>query len=479
MVKKKSGRILNPADAHRKAMRQKEIKKNKAERKRVRTLVMVHKDTSKLEEEIRRYKSLDRDKKLDKNGKAKLKDLEDKFKKILETKKAHGVNLQKEKEKSTTTTTKEQVPVYFHPTLNPSGLPPGVVKSEEEKGETSAEDDSGSGYSDNDSETAKQESDEDIPLPPGTPPTKESDDELPELPPGPPPKKEESDDDELPDLPPGPNPNISYSHSSAMARPSPPPPPFGFNHQGPPFPPPHGTFIFNSPLGSQSHQRPNIRQPPPPPAFAPGIGPNPFSSPPPPMHPIQSQGYPVRHMDVPHPRPPPFSSQVSHYGPPPQIPGGNNNISSRTFSQSMSTTAKTNNNSQYSKSPGIAAMATPVIQAAPQVRNLQKELTTLVPTALLRKKAAASKPKVARPIVNAAPNIDDGLIDELSTITPTKRSASTAIPLLQEQQKSSEVDSSQLKGGITSSSAPSPAKKAKRKKADEYEKFMAEMQDLL
>ena len=87
---------------------------------------------------------------------------------------------------------------------------------------------------------AKQESDEDIPLPSGAPPTKESDDELPELPPGPPPKKEESDDDELPDLPPGPPPNsnILYSHSSAMARPSPPPPPFGFNHQGPPFPPP-------------------------------------------------------------------------------------------------------------------------------------------------------------------------------------------------------------------------------------------------
>ncbi|CAB4389017.1 hypothetical protein RhiirA5_353913 [Rhizophagus irregularis] len=481
MVKKKSGRILNPADAHRKAMRQKEIKKNKAERKRVRTLVMVHKDTSKLEEEIVRYKALDREKRLDKNGKAKLKDLEDKFKKILETKKAHGVNLQKEKEKPTT---KEHVPVYFHPTLNPSGLPPpGVgVKSEEEKEDSSEADDSGSGDSDNDSEAEdKQESDDDIPLPPGAPPAKESDDELPELPPGPPPKKEESDDDELPDLPPGPPPNSnisSYSHSSAMARPSPSHPPFGFNHQGSPFPPPPGTFVFNSPLASQS-QRQNVR-PPPPPAFVSGIGPNPFSSPPPaPMHSLQSQGYPVRPMDIPHPRPPPFSSQVSHYGPPPQIPNSNNNISSRTFShQSISNNTKTIN-SQYNKAAANAATATPVIQAAPQVRNLQKELTTLVPTALLRKKAAASKPKVARPIVNAAPNIDDGLIDELSTITPTKRSASTAIPLLQDQQKSSEVDSSQLKGGITSSSAPSPAKKAKKKKADEYEKFMAEMQDLL
>ncbi|CAG8524813.1 2215_t:CDS:2 [Funneliformis mosseae] len=407
MVKKKSGRILNPADAHRKAMRQKEIKKNKAERRRVRTLVMVHKDTSKLEEE------------------------------------AHGVNLQKEKEK----TTKEHVPVYFHPTLNPSGLPPPGVSVEDEK-EGSFEDDSGSEFSDNDSEAeAKQESDEDIPLPPGSPPTKESDDELPELP---------------PDLPPGPPPINISSYSPLMARPSH-PSPFGFNHQGSPFPPPPGTFVFNGPLGSPNHQRPNMRTPPHP-TFGPG--PIPFSRGPPPpptatMHPIQGQGYPVRSLDAPHPRPPPFSSQVSHYGPPPQIPGGNNNISSRTFSPST-----ISNNAQLAKAS--AATATPIIQAAPQVRNLQKELTTLIPTALLRKKVAASKPKVAIPVVNAAPKIDDGLISELSTVTPTKRSASTTIHLLQEQ-KSSEVDTSQSNGGMISNSAPPPTKKAKKKKADEYE----------
>ncbi|CAI2174001.1 18656_t:CDS:2, partial [Funneliformis geosporum] len=390
---------------------------NKAERRRVRTLVMVHKDTSKLEEE------------------------------------AHGVNLQKEKEK----TTKEHVPIYFHPTLNPSGLPPPGVSVDDEK-EGSFEDDSGSEFSDYDSEAeAKQESDEDIPLPPGSPPTKESDDELPELP---------------PDLPPGPPPrsntNMS-SYSPLMAIPSH-PSPFGFNHQGSLFPPPPGTFVFN-PLGSPSHQRPNMRTPPHP-TFGPG--PIPFSRGPPltaSMHPIQGQGYPVRPSDAPHPRPPPFSSQVSHYGPPPQIPGGNNNISSRSFSPST-----ISNNAQLAKAS--AATATPIIQAAPQVRNLQKELTTLIPTALLRKKAAANKPKVAIPVVNAAPNIDDGLVNELSTVTPTKRSASTTIHLLQEQ-KPSEVDSSQSNGGIISSSAPPPTKKAKKKKADEYEKFMAEMQDLL
>src|ERR1051325_5980164 len=117
------------------------------------------------------------------------------------------------------------------------------------------------------------------------------------------------------------------------------------------------------------------------------LGPNPFSVPPPaPMHSIQGQGYPVRPLDAPHPRPPPFSSQVSHYGPPPQIPGGNNNMSSRTFSQQTITNNAQSAKANIIKSAANAVTATPVIQAAPQVRNLQKELTTLVPAALLRRK---------------------------------------------------------------------------------------------
>ncbi|CAG8731556.1 14618_t:CDS:2 [Cetraspora pellucida] len=102
--------------------------------------------------------------------------------------------------------------------------------------------------------------------------------------------------------------------------------------------------------------------------------------------------------------------------------------------------------------------ATPVIQAEPQVRNLQKELTTLVPAALLRKKADARKPKVARPVVNAAPNIDDGIGTSTSSV---KRNASIAIPLLQ-QQTDYDVQSSEQKQ--TTASTSSPAKKAKTKK---------------
>lgn len=130
----------------------------------------------------------------------------------------------------------------------------------------------------------------------------------------------------------------------------------------------------------------------------------------------------------------------------------------------------TNTPNKFQPENSSTLTATPVIQAAPKVRNLQKELTTLVPASLMRKKASESKPKVARPVVNAAPNIDDGIS---STSTAIKRSVSTAIPLLQQ----SESDN------LTSERRPSmppPAKKSKtKKKVDEYDKFMAEMQDLL
>ncbi|CAG8477921.1 868_t:CDS:10 [Dentiscutata erythropus] len=453
MVKKKSGRTLNPADAHRKAMRQKEIKKNKMERKRVRTLVMVHKDTSKLEEEIARYKALDKEKRLDKNGKAKLKDLEDKLSKILDTKKAHGISVHREKPK-------DHIPVYFHPTLNPSGaLPPSTSKSSaQDDEESSGNEDSDNEYSDDDRSSEgsekrnKQESDEDIPLPPGKPPSNESDDELPELPPGTPPKQDDSDED-LPELPPGLPPSLQNNDSNTQSLGISRSPPFGFRPlsmpAGPQYPPPQSTYMmFNSPPGSSNHLRPppNIR-PPPPPVFPSGAG----------------QGAPLRPLES---RPPPFSSQVSHYGPPPPPVQGINKVtrdhmknnysidpldvygsSQRAFPQNVVTDKSQAMNVPLLKS---TTTATPVIQAEPQVRNLQKELTTLVPAALLRKKADARKPKVARPVVNAAPNIDD----DYDVQAPEQTQTVVNTPL--------------------------PTKKAKtKKKVDEYDKFMAEMQDLL
>ncbi|KAG9301157.1 hypothetical protein G9A89_012540 [Geosiphon pyriformis] len=496
MVKKKSGRTLNPADAHRKAMRQKEIKKNKAERKRVRTLVMVHKDTTKLEEEVWRYKALDREKRLDKNGKGKLKDLQDKLSKILETKKL-TIHLRKDNKPRT-----DHTPIYFHPTLNPSGLPPpGIlgqlpgenIDEDEDESESSDDEDHSEG-SDSEAGGNEEESEEEIPLPPGLPPANESSDDLPDLPPGPPPvTKDNSDDDDddeededndLPELPSGPPPtNLQVNNHLTRTL----PPPFGYGapSTGPIFSAlissnPFATF--SGPPGTSNNIRSQMRPPPPPPfpgAFA-------VRPPPPPilMHqvPVQAPFHP------PHPylnsspsitRPLPINSLYSHYGPPP--PGVQLNSLSRPYPPSPGTpnsvsgmplaNLSPSKMSLPSKPAASAAIAIPIIQAEPQVRNLQKELTILVPSAVLRKKAAAAKTKVVRPMVNAAPNIDDGT-DVMNP--PVKRAASTTLSIVSQQVSQEESQD------LQKSAAPPAAKKAKtKKKYDEYEKFMTEMQDLL
>ncbi|CAG8505632.1 5194_t:CDS:2 [Racocetra fulgida] len=346
----------------------------------------------------------DKEKRLDKNGKAKLKDLEDKLSKILDTKK---VKFLEEKKKFD--------PTFFIHYLNANY-----------GDESSANEDSDDGYSDDD-DKASEGSEKHIPLPPGKPPSNESDNDLPELPPGTPPKHDDSDDD-LPELPPGPPPSLHNNDGNAQSSGISRSPPFGFRSPsmpaGPQYPPP------------------------------------------------QRQGAPLRPLDS---RPPPFSvnkvirdhmknnysiDSLDSYG-----------SSQRAFPQPIVTDKSQPMNASLLKS---TTTATPVIQAEPQVRNLQKELTTLVPAALLRKKADARKPKVARPVVNAAPNIDDGIGTSTSSV---KRNASIAIPLLQ-QQTDYDVQSSEQKQPVASTS--SPAKKAKtKKKVDEYDKFMAEMQDLL
>nr|CAG8594791.1 6376_t:CDS:2 [Entrophospora candida] len=490
MVKKKSGRTLNPADAHRKAMRQKEIKKNKAERRRIRTLVMMHKDTSKLEEEITRYKTLDKEKRLDKNGKVKLKDLEDKFSKIVETKKAHGVSVVNDKPKA----------IFY----NPSGLLPttdagnlqpryaedsttdderSLVHSDESTDDLSDDDENSEEIDDTD-----EEIDEDIPLPSGSPPKQinetsaNDDDELPELPPGPPPSKkrleisddegkgnegDESEDDDLPSLPPGPPPSMMKKQQKIETKiPHPPSPSsFGFYHSNhhPPFLLPANPFMMYNgpPPGPLNNQIQNMipPHPPSPNSFPPGTGSNPFGRLPTPIH---GQIY-SSHTQV--SRPPPFSTKFSHYGPPPL-----QNQQPKQFSQISSSPNSISSSLSPFKSNSTAE---------PQVRNLQKELTALVPASLLRKKAASNKPKVIRPSVNTAPNIDDGLITEITSSSPSftipiKRPSSPSvvanIPLLQNQSSNDKQQQAP---------PPLPKKSKTRKKVDEYEKFMAEMQDLL
>ena len=102
-----------------------------------------------------------------------------------------------------------------------------------------------------------------------------------------------------------------------------------------------------------------------------------------------------------------------------------------------------------------------------------------------KKKAAVSKQKANRPLVNAAPRIDDE--DGSDNVVPLKRSAAVAeIPVLsgKEGDENNLAETVLTAGGSAGSAAvatgQASAKKTKiRKKVDEYEKFMSEMADLL
>lgn len=66
--------------------------------------------------------------------------------------------------------------------------------------------------------------------------------------------------------------------------------------------------------------------------------------------------------------------------------------------------------------PTREQIAAATISAEPQLRDLQKELLGFVPAAVRRKQAAQKKtaalPKGAKPIINAAPDVEEGVEEE-------------------------------------------------------------------
>jgi len=94
--KTKNGRSLNPADAFRKQQRQKEIKKNKIQKQKVRTLILQTKTSSKIQDQINEITRLEQGGDNDKKHKAKKKILQDTLAKVLELEKLKGDNLQEE-----------------------------------------------------------------------------------------------------------------------------------------------------------------------------------------------------------------------------------------------------------------------------------------------------------------------------------------------------------------------------------------------
>ncbi|ORY01149.1 hypothetical protein K493DRAFT_347462 [Basidiobolus meristosporus CBS 931.73] len=366
-------------------MKQKELKRNKEERKKQREVSLALKDTTKLEAEtVDIQHSLafaDRDRKLDKNGKAKLSEIEEELNKIYAVKKEHGIaiksapSVQNEPSPSFANTSGRDPTksVYYHPTLNPYGAPPPGAPYVEHAQPNPLQN---LDYSDDEDEGATGSHSE----------------------------------------------NTSDHVQSQRAPPPPPsarPPPYAFQ----PFPP---------------HMRPGSVPPPPPGQYYPPM---------PPGFPFMPPGGLRR------PPPPPPPSRTEH----------------RAAPYPTSRPKQENPSGDGVKKP-VAASA--VISAAPQLRDLQKELTRLVPAAVLRKKATGGVtsppvPKVARPKINAAPDLDDSSATPSTSVRPT-------------------TDLSNLTASIFGKAAAikAPAKEKQTSSVanstnDEYEDFMKEMEGLL
>lgn len=145
--------------------------------------------------------------------------------------------------------------------------------------------------------------------------------------------------------------------------------------------------------------------------------------------------------------------QIPQYGfaPPPAVPGPPAQ-STQDFSMDIAYAVQEHiDQREPSLVEGAEASTTPAvtISAAPQVRDLQKELVGFVPAAVRKKQLQAGKkgtvPKVARPTINAAPDMDNPI-----------EAAPSSIQL-----------------------PAAPTTNTSTKTGDEYERFMREMQGIL
>ncbi|TDL28030.1 hypothetical protein BD410DRAFT_818522 [Rickenella mellea] len=397
------GKNLNPADAHRKALRRKELKKNKEQRQKNRDFSIVKKDTTELEDDIAALEAKSERTKVED---ARLSELKSELATINKKKEEYVEEHpeqrklvyasarrreQREKEaqeasqpaeKKRNYFNKNGLPrhpersIYYDPVMNPFGMPPpgmpyverglleGEIASDEEQEDIDEEvimpagPPPSSGGSKGD-RLSDQDSDDDIPMPEGPPPSASEHSNVvsPPLPPGPPPPWPSHY------IPPPPMPGYTGPPFSALASATLPPPPPGVP---PPLKPGYPPLMQGTGL-------------PPPPPF-PHFG-HAYPPPPPGFFPrVQSAASMQDPLSsIPHTT---FQAhQANRQLPPPPPPPGSLNASLPSGSTVASTSAAT-------------------VSAAPQLRDFKKESTAFVPTTLKRKKAASETVRI-----NSAPSL--------------------------------------------------------------------------
>ncbi|KAI9203250.1 WW domain binding protein 11-domain-containing protein [Polychytrium aggregatum] len=444
----KGSKSLNPTDLYRKLQKKKELKKNKEDRKRGRLVSAAQKDSSKLQEELGSLLQQDRDGTLDKSLTARKKELEEEFEAIQTAREKLGLARQTVKVPEAPAKPPPRDPtksIYYHPTLNPFGTPPpgkpyiertdgGVVQvTTLQEPESEPEQQTESAPEPVVEETKPQPppitfEDLDIPLPPGPAPDVEAHVfntlDLPEI---------RNKADYMPSA----SKPAQAAAGPSQIRPMAP---------GPIRPLPAPSF----PRPMQPMYHPGMPQWNPPYMGMPGMVAAPYMGGPPGMlpYPPAFNAYPPR------PYPLPLNVPGSSRRPPSQgpiRPMKEVTISAQTLAQRPP---------QLPPTPRPAPAPGTVISAAPQVRDFQKELTSLVPPSLLRKsktsaalKPSASLPAMGKPQVNAAPDLDE--------------------------ERGPEVKRPQSLVDALSGSLQSIRKVRESSKPDDYDAFMKDMEGLL
>ncbi|KAJ7146304.1 hypothetical protein C8R44DRAFT_757112 [Mycena epipterygia] len=498
------GKNLNPADAHRKALRKKELKKNKTERSKARDFSLVKKDTTDLEEEVERleFATEPADKARFVEAKAELEKIYQKKEEYLKVhpeqrrlvyrhrkdgdKPGEEIVLPKRNffDKNGLPRHPERS-IYYDPVMNPYGVaPPGMPYQERPRNP-------GEVYSDD-----SEDDDDDVAMPEGPPPEadeeEDSDDDIP-MPAEPPPGQPASTSSlppappSLPPHPPAPHPPPMALPGSLPSRPSnfplPPPPPGFPPNTLPPRPP-------GFPGASFPPGFPSISGVPPPPNF-PTYAPQGLPPPPPGFYPVHNQSGGI-------PPPPTFASAPQGLPPPPPgfYPVRNQSSMQDPLSSIPHQTFQAHRAGAHPPLPpkptsvvppgsaslppkpvaavSSANLMSATVFAAPQLRDFKKEATAFVPSNVKRKKAAAASGSSSSR-VNAAPSLSTLPSKPGASVPPAEESLPVRPDLL-----------GSLKGKFGTPPASAATGKASKaptvkdaKQKDDYDKFVESMSDIL
>ncbi|KAJ2426623.1 hypothetical protein GGF41_001984 [Coemansia sp. RSA 2531] len=426
----------NPNEAYRKKAQEREAKRNKEVRDKMREVAVLHKDTTKMERKIEQYRKIVRVRKMTAAEKEKLQTMEAELKDVLDRQKAAGIAPRKREAPDR---------VIGYDPMAAAEVGASQTRSANSPLPSDSED------SDDDSRdvtmigrTISLDRDDDLDDIPNSLVEHSSvgTDPLPPMPPGTPPlRPQDLDLDKIwPPLPSGPSPQYLQNnprpdqHSNNRGR--------GYSQRPPPRTPhrPHNHHSGSS----------NERQ---------GYRAHPYARPPrPDMPPLTPQGV---SLNQPPPVPPGFPR-------PPQLPAGLSG--------------------PPPPRPAMAAFSATVLTAEPQVRNLKKELTTLVPAAIARKtkqkerqQVLAAIPMVPKMIVNAAPDVDA----EPSVCTPGGSATVSSTGILGAMRPLSGVrfntqaTEAQKQPQLAEPAKPKQEQKSKSSLDEEYQKFVQQMNDFL